>query len=398
VIRHTCTRCDTAIEQPAGRGRRRKYCCSACKDDDRKRGAPWADEPFAQAVRAPIAAHGPLRSLQRQLTGLGWPVSSATISNWQTGRTLPTDTREGRSRVMALESALDLPSGQLMRAWQDSRLRGASSTDATRAPSPAARLHATSGELYNKETRKNAMIRRVEAAGGWLSLNYLVATAVEEDYLLGPDGLPLRSAIALTVYALRPGIDRYWYMYAFRDKDPGVDVRITPQAGCRLGDNICITEEVPPTRTVDEVVMATELRIEPLQPFAMHRLSYTVDYIYKDNNHSRYLRPEFIRVVHMPGTRHLRLSITFDNRALPRTLTRCIWKPDPDKPDGGFDTPVFRQDMPPNRPDRLVLSTPRTPAGYGWTWTELADRLSATRSPVSSGRQGGLRNPDLAGR
>jgi len=339
----------------------------------------WADEPFAQLVHKAVADHGTLRPLQRRLADLGWPVSHATISNWQTGRTLPTDSPDGRARVMALESVLDLPSGNLMRVWQETRLRGTPTEKATEPSPAAARQRPATGELYNKETRKNEMIGRVEATGGWLSRNYLVATAVENDYLLGPDGLPLRSTIALSVYALRPGIDRYWYIYAFRGTDPNVDVRITPQTGCRLGNNdLQLTEQVPRSLTLDELVMATELRFgKALEPFTPHRFTYTVDYLYQ-NNPTGYLRPEFICVVTTPGIRYLRLSITFDSRARPRQLTRCTWKPDPRKPDGGLDTPLTQADAPSAQLDRLTQINPQTPRGYGWIWNGLADRAPAS--------------------
>src|SRR5438552_1302666 len=101
MTRKTCARCDKALSQPNGRGRRRKYCSTACKNGDRDHSVRWADEPFALAVRKAVAEHGPLRPLQGRLAELGWRISPATISNWQTGRTLPPDSHEGRARVMA---------------------------------------------------------------------------------------------------------------------------------------------------------------------------------------------------------------------------------------------------------------------------------------------------------
>jgi hypothetical protein len=330
--------------------------------------------------------------LHRQLADLGWPVSPATLSNWRNGRTLPVDVPASRARVMALEAVLDLTPGRLVQSWYSSRL-GEDMVPATRTPSPAARLHSPADVLDNKEIRKNAMFRRIEieTSGGWLSRNYLVPVVVEEDVLLGPDGLPLRSTITLTVYALVPGVDQYWYVYAFRGTDPDVGVRVTPLTGCKLGDHIQMVERVQPSRTVDEVVMATQLRFaEELPPFTLHRLSYSVDYDYPEQ-FTGYLRPEFIRVVPTPGTRQLRLSIAFDNRARPQRLTRSVWTPDPDKADGGFDTPVWRADRQDTQRDQVTVTNPRTPRGYGWTWSSRKSQSPATRTrlagqPPGSGR------------
>jgi hypothetical protein len=387
MSRIPCARdgCPNTFDQPSGRGRRRKYCSVACKNLARRPGTPWADEPYARAVRRATADRGALRPLQSRLEGLGWPISFTTISNWQTGRTLPIDTPDGRARVMALETVLKLKPGTLMRAWQDTRLRDTPTVELT-APSPAAALlRPATGELYNKETLKNEMIGRVEAAGGWLSRNYLVITAVEDDYLLGPDGRPLRRVIGLTAYALRPGIDQYWYLHAFRGTEPDVKARIVPQINCRLGAELSL-EQMPPSRKIDELVMASELRFDqPLEPFRPHRFSYAVDYVY-DNNPTSHLKPEFIRVVPTPGTRYLRLSITFDNRALPHQLSRCVWKPDSNLPDGGFNTPVTKIHVLRTEPDRWTLNMPPTPRGYGWTWTGLDDRVPATnrRTPATA--------------
>jgi transcriptional regulator with XRE-family HTH domain len=320
--------------------------------------------------------------LQRQLAKLGWPVSPATLSNWRNGRTLPTDVPGSRARVMALEAVLDLPPGQLVRAWYDSRLREGERLPGTRTPSPAARLHAPADPLHNdnKETRKNAMFRRIEtdSPGGWLSRNYLVPIQVEEDFQVGPDGLPLRSTITLTIYAMCPGVDQYWYVYAFRGTDPAVGVRVTPHAGCRLGEKQLVDDGAP-AGTVNEVTMATQLRFKELEPFTTHRLSYRVEYDYPER-FTGCLRPEFIRVVPTPGTRQLRLSIAFDNRARPQRLTRCLWTPDPAKPDGGFDTPVRQPDLRGARSDQFTVMKPRTPQGYGWTWSDPADQPRAVRT------------------
>ena len=51
-----------------------------------------------------------------------------------------------------------------------------------------------------------------------------------------------------------------------------------------------------------------------------------------------------------------------------------MWKPDPRKPDGGFETPMRQDDVPTIRSDRLMLNNPPAPLGYGWMWTGLANR------------------------
>ena len=80
------------------------------------RGVPRAGDPdgFADALRTAIAASGrSLESLRRRLAERGTPVSIATLSYWQSGRSRPQRGSSLRA-VLHLEELLQLPHGHLL--------------------------------------------------------------------------------------------------------------------------------------------------------------------------------------------------------------------------------------------------------------------------------------------
>ena len=75
-------------------------------------GAPDFAEVFSEAVARQELT---LDRLQARLRAAGAPVSSATLSYWQTGRSLPTRARS-RKALLELEKILQLPPGRLFGA------------------------------------------------------------------------------------------------------------------------------------------------------------------------------------------------------------------------------------------------------------------------------------------
>jgi hypothetical protein len=79
-----------------------------------ERAAKRAPEEFHEALRAAIAASGlSLESLRRRLDERGTPVSIATMSYWQSGRSRPQRGSSLRA-VLHLEELLQLPHGHLV--------------------------------------------------------------------------------------------------------------------------------------------------------------------------------------------------------------------------------------------------------------------------------------------
>jgi hypothetical protein len=84
--------------------------------DGATRGAQRATDPdaFPEALRAAIAGSGrSLESLRRRLAERGTPVSIATLSYWQSGRSRPQRGSSLRA-VLHLEELLQLPHGHLL--------------------------------------------------------------------------------------------------------------------------------------------------------------------------------------------------------------------------------------------------------------------------------------------
>jgi hypothetical protein len=84
--------------------------------DGATRGHPRAPEPegFSDALRKAIAGSGrSLESLRRRLAERGTPVSIATLSYWQSGRSQPQRGSSLRA-VLHLEELLQLPHGHLL--------------------------------------------------------------------------------------------------------------------------------------------------------------------------------------------------------------------------------------------------------------------------------------------
>ncbi|HEY6747132.1 MAG TPA: hypothetical protein VI357_15620, partial [Mycobacteriales bacterium] len=124
-----CPVCGTPVPEalsPSGRrrrGRPRVFCSERCRLGDRRATAAPDERPrpeqvaaFADAVRVAVTARGlPLRELASLLASAYPSLASsvATLSAWQTGRSAPPWTPNGRDRVLALERCLGLPAGDL---------------------------------------------------------------------------------------------------------------------------------------------------------------------------------------------------------------------------------------------------------------------------------------------
>jgi hypothetical protein len=80
----------------------------------RDRSRPGNPDGFSEALRTAIAASGrSLESLRRRLAERGTPVSIATLSYWQSGRSQPQRGSSLRA-VLHLEELLQLPHGHLL--------------------------------------------------------------------------------------------------------------------------------------------------------------------------------------------------------------------------------------------------------------------------------------------
>lgn len=85
-------------------------------------------EPFAAALRSAIAESGlSLERIRQRLDRLGTPVSTASLSHWQSGRSVP-EKEQSLDAIAVLEEILGRPQGSLLELVGAPRPRGPSPT------------------------------------------------------------------------------------------------------------------------------------------------------------------------------------------------------------------------------------------------------------------------------
>ncbi len=177
---------------------------------------------FAKALRDAIHASGyTLAQLRATLSERGVPVSAATLSYWQSGRSRP----ERQNSVVAvgvLEEVLEVPRGSLAALLP---LRGTLSPDVTAFPTPPSRHDAGYGG-------------HAEAALAQLGLDLdggLARLSIHDRITLDALGVMREHSARLTLLARREGVDR---LALWTDiEDAGAYPVIRPVMNCRLGRN-----------------------------------------------------------------------------------------------------------------------------------------------------------------
>jgi len=284
----------------------------------------------------------PLFTLAEVMAEDGCRVSPSTLSNWQTGKNLPHNTRHDRNILLSLERALSLDSGALVLPW-----RGLCERRVTVPTVP--RGH----DLPSRWARLERQI--CSQPGGATSRQALVPIREYERHVVGPDRRPLYSTIILDVLALGEGIDTYWYVVQLAR---GEDVRVSADRGCQHGIRLDDQRRYP--EAAEHLVATSLLLDEPLAEGQIARLSYTVAHM---ETQPRLRKPAttFRRVLASPAVRDLELAIEFDPAAAPARLTRRIWGVDLTGLDDGEPTASGQTR------DRIWLVNPPV-RGYGWVW------------------------------
>jgi hypothetical protein len=353
-----CADCGKPLQIQQGPGRRKHYCSATCRSRARRkrdRAAVLAHvlPPFAKLLADGVrAAGGPLQRLAEQLRAAGFEITTATLSNWQTGRHLPRNTPRDRQLVLTMERVLELAPGELLMALAQTRELAWEADAARRYLAVPAGRHS-----HLMPARKTRLERRIfHRRGGATSRQGLLLVRNRERYVLGLDGRPAQSRISMQFRALESGVDSYWYV---RSVARGSTVDIRGDAGCHPGATLDDRRQYPRER---EYLLATELLFdEPLQRGQVCRIAFTVQHQYRDPR-----RPgpetEFGWLVPSPATREVELLIEFHPDALPWRLNRCTWE----LTDDGY---VAMPDGPmrPRRTDRVRLTDPAKD-GYGWVW------------------------------
>jgi hypothetical protein len=335
-----CPLCGSPVPQrlsPDGRrrrGRPRVFCSARCRLGDRPprtAADPGELAAFASGVRAAIAARGlPLRELAAALVAAYPALASSvtTLSAWQSGTSVPSRTRDGRDRVLALERCLGVPAGDLALL-----LPGGAVVSPPRPPTggdPAAR---------------RARLAHVTGPQPVLPVR------LGKHARIGPDGQVLSVRVDAEVRAARDGVDRFWYVDG---DDPRRRPLVTDPTGCRPG------RRVPEPGRTGPGLVATELRLDrPLARGERHRLSFLVRY---GPGGPGGRGPFVFRHVVGRPLESLDLAVSFEPRALPAGILACRWRIR-----DGVETARRETTLAGCRSYERVVADP-APGWYGWCW------------------------------
>lgn len=185
------------------------------------RSATGAAEGFSDALRAAIAASGrSLESLRRRLEERGTPVSIATLSYWQSGRSLPQRSASLRA-VLHLEELLQVPHGHLL-----DRI------------GPRRRPFLPHGELVVAGLPiDHPEAVRALADVGFGSLHDVVDVTIHDTLDVDHEGRERVRTIRNVVRAVRDGAQRLPALLTL-DVPSGESAEFVPVSGCTLGRQV----------------------------------------------------------------------------------------------------------------------------------------------------------------
>ncbi|MEU9022197.1 hypothetical protein [Actinomadura sp. NPDC048394] len=152
---------------------------------------------FAEAFRQAVQASGlTLERLRHRLGRRGLPVSVATLSHWQRGRSRP----RSRAAVAILEEVLEVPPGTLT-----GPLDGAGSAPvAPRAGGPSGAPPATAGELWPDPRTYADLVGQLDRSGD----HRLERLSVHDVYRLDADGPRWTLSVRAVLRAAGDDVDR----------------------------------------------------------------------------------------------------------------------------------------------------------------------------------------------
>jgi hypothetical protein len=196
---------------------------SADAVDDATRASSRASDPdaFSDALRTAISGSGrSLESLRRRLAERGTPVSIATLSYWQSGRSLPQRGSSLRA-VLHLEELLHLPHGHLLDRIGPRRRTFLSQHEVTSVGLP---IDHPDAELALADL-------------GFGAKPDLVDVTIHDTLDVDDQGIERVRTIRNVVRAVRPGARRLPALLTL-DVASGEPAEFVPVSGCRLGRQV----------------------------------------------------------------------------------------------------------------------------------------------------------------
>ena len=244
---------------------------------------------FAEVLRGALRGRGlPLARLQQRLTAAGTPVSIATLSYWQTGRSIPF---RGKSlaALVELERALELTPGHLTRLLDDAR----SSRSLQRLEGRARTLPLSS------------LATNLVQSLGLSFASTLRTSAIHCRLFVGADRVEMREEVRLVITAHRP--DNQAYPVIQRQlTDTHVTPRVVAGTGFVLGRTIALPER--------QLLLAELLPARPLERGQSLMAEYAISWAPVATPTTAHERSS------TRGFRELVLQVDFDPAALPREV------------------------------------------------------------------------------
>lgn len=246
------------------------------------------DRGFADALRAAIEARGlSLDRVRAHLLSYGHDVSVATLSYWQTGRSMPVR-RSSVQALGALEVILQVPRGSL----------------ASKLPSHAGRKADRADVVPSFRPMPFQESDRIMTRMGLKWFDGYQVVSQQEDWEIGPDRSVLGHTVTEVIIAERDGFDRFAVAYV--SDVPGVLMEITALHGCQVGRVAHVLRE---TLTVAELILEHPLRAG--DPYlTKHAISYDTEGVHIRGWHRD----------HLLRTRVASLSVRFPADDLPESF------------------------------------------------------------------------------
>lgn len=256
-------------------------------------GPQGADAPFATALRAAIERRGlGLARIAARLEQAGTPLSTATLSYWQSGRSRP-GRRTSVECLATLEQVLGVPAGALAGQLGPPAVRGRH------------RPPLTWKALWTEVPEVAAAFDDVDTSDE----DHLTRLSYHDTVLVGPDRTERGMLVRQVMRCERDGVDRFVVMHGI--DEPGCPpVELHPVLRCTLG-RVCRDEEAG-------VVTSEMLLPRPLRRGEM------VEVAWQTRNPAPFPPAERYERRRRTATRQYVLEVRFHPGALPVSSTSYV--------------------------------------------------------------------------
>ena len=178
---------------------------------------------FAPELRAAIKRSGlTLTGISQRLRARHRPVSVATLSNWQSGRSLPGG-EQSLGVVAALEELLGRPPDSLANLVGGPRLQGRTAQEIS---------------FVGRPTSREVFVAALEELGFTSAQEYAHERVIHQLAIIDSTQAVQRFEYRMTVRALESGICRLPVVHVLGENEPNIAPRYIPTEGCTIGRRV----------------------------------------------------------------------------------------------------------------------------------------------------------------